>query len=77
MKKFSRNPEYEGDDTSPEIKSGTVINIVEFYEEISHLEDIEPQDKRSKEYKAWRTLINKKMEAFNKHNKTNIYKLIK
>jgi hypothetical protein len=60
-----------------ELVAGDVhpVNIVDFYEEINQLEEQEPKDKRSKEYKAWKDNINEKMKAFNKYN-GKIYKYI-
>lgn len=52
-------------------------SAIDFYEEIEKLENVQPRDRRSVEYKKWKRNINEKIEEANSSLGRKIFNTVK
>lgn len=52
-------------------------SLIDYFEKVNEMEDKEPKDKRSKEYKAWKKEINKLFKEANELAGYKVFVIIK
>lgn len=74
MRKIHKNHESEDDIFEESGTEVVITSMIDYFDQINQLEDSEPKDKRSKDYKAWLKRLNTKIKEANQLAGYKVYK---